>query len=69
MEIKNHEIFKQIEKMLEDVKNKDEEIYGITMQLLAEVYTEYNSGKNQNIENKIYRLIDDIASKTIKKSK
>lgn len=69
MEIKNQEILKQLEKMLAEIKKSDRDIYDITMQLLSEVYTEYNSGRNSSIENKLYRLIDDVANKNLIKNK
>lgn len=67
MEIKDIEIYKQIEKILAETKQKDKEIYGVAMQLLSEVYTEFNSGKIQNIENKVYTLINNIANNNLKK--
>jgi len=66
MEIKNQEILKQLEKMLAETKRNDKDIHDITMQLLSEVYTEYNSDRKQSIENKLYRLINDVATKNLK---
>lgn len=58
MSIKNSEVLKQIEGMLQGLKQKDEQQYNIILALLQEVFIEYNTGKNRGIDKRLYDLID-----------
>jgi len=58
MAVKNLEVLKQIEVMLADLKNKDKRTYDIVLDLLKLVFIEFNTGKNQQIEKKLYDMID-----------
>jgi len=58
MTTKNSEVMGQIEEMLQDLKNHDRQQYNIILRLLDGVFKEYNTGKNKNIEKKLYDLID-----------
>lgn len=65
MTVKNTEVLRQIEEMLQGLKEQDKQQYNIILALLNEVFVEYNSGKSKNIDKKIYDLIDaEIRFKT-----
>lgn len=67
MAIKNSEVMRQIEEMLQGLKKHDKQQYNIVLTLLNEVFVEYNSGKSKNIDKKLYDLIDtEIRFKTQK---
>jgi hypothetical protein len=58
MAIKNTEVMRHIEEMLQDLKKQDKQQYNIILQLLHEVFQEYNTGKSKNIDKKLYDMID-----------
>ena len=66
MAVKNLEVLKQIEVMLSDLKNKDKRTYDIVLDLLKLVFVEFNTGKNQQIEKKLYDMIDAEVNYKIK---
>ena len=67
MAVKNSEVMRQIEEMLQGLKSQDKQQYNIILALLNEVFVEYNSGKSKNIDKKLYELIDaEIRFKTQK---
>ncbi|GIK21739.1 MAG: hypothetical protein BroJett005_11530 [Ignavibacteriota bacterium] len=67
MAVKNLEVLKQIEVMLSDLKDKDKRTYDIVLDLLKLVFVEYNTGKNQQIEKKLYDMIDAEINYKLKK--
>lgn len=67
MAVKNLEVLKQIEVMLSDLKDKDKRTYDIVIDLLKLVFVEYNTGKNQQIEKKLYDMIDAEINYKLKK--
>lgn len=67
MAVKNADVMQQIEVMLKNIKEKDSQQYKIIKALLQEVYLEYNSGRQRNIERKLYDLIDAEVSYKIQK--
>lgn len=67
MAVKNLEVLKQIEVMLSDLKDKEKRTYDIVLDLLKLVFVEYNTGKNQQIEKKLYDMIDAEINYKLKK--
>ena len=67
MAIKNADVMHQIELMLQNIKEKDNQVYKIIKSLLQEVFYEYNSGRGRNVERKLYDLIDAEVSFKIQK--
>jgi hypothetical protein len=67
MAVKNLEVLKQIEVMLSDLRDKDKRTYDIVLDLLKLVFVEYNTGKNQQIEKKLYDMIDAEINYKLKK--
>jgi hypothetical protein len=61
------EVLKQIEVMLSDLRDKDKRTYDIVLDLLKLVFVEYNTGKNQQIEKKLYDMIDAEINYKLKK--
>lgn len=57
--IKNTDVMEQIKGMLKSIKGNDKNTHEIILTLLDEVFKEYNSGKNRDIENKLYQMIDN----------
>ncbi|MCK9403927.1 MAG: hypothetical protein M0Q26_11055 [Chitinophagaceae bacterium] len=66
MAIKNSDVMRQIEMMLKGIKEKDLQQYTIIKELLSEVYLEYNTGRNRNVERKLTDLIDAEVSFKLK---
>lgn len=58
MTLKNRDMMLQIKEMLHEVKDEDESQYVIILEYLREIYMEYNSGTNRNVEGKLYNWID-----------
>ncbi|MBW7841608.1 MAG: hypothetical protein H3C40_02675 [Ignavibacterium sp.] len=67
MAVKNLEVLKQIEVMLSDLKSKDKRTYDIVLDLLKLVFVEFNTGRNQQIEKKLYDMIDAEINYKLKK--
>jgi hypothetical protein len=55
--IRNKQIVEQIEELLKGVKAEDVVQHRLMVELLSEVYVEYNTGKNGSIEQKLYKMI------------
>ncbi len=66
MAVKNVDVLKQIEDMLTGLKLSDKAVYDIVKEILKLVFLEYNTGRNQQIDKKIYDLIDAEATYKIK---
>jgi hypothetical protein len=60
----NKDVMKQIEALLKEVQEVDAVQHRLMVGLLAEVYVEFNNGKNGAVEQKLYKLIDLEVRKT-----
>jgi hypothetical protein len=60
----NKDVMKQIEALLKEVQEVDAVQHRLMVGLLAEVYVEFNTGKNGAVEQKLYKLIDLEVRKT-----
>lgn len=69
MAVHNLEVLKQIEGMLSDLKASDKAVYNIVKDLLALVFVEYNSGRIQQIDKKLYDSIDAEVNLQLKEHK
>jgi len=54
----NRDVMNQIELLLKEVQEVDATQHRLMAELLAEVYVEFNTGKNRAVEQKIFKLID-----------
>jgi len=68
--MQNVDVMAQIKLMLNALKDKDDGQREIILDLLKEVFLEYNAGTNRNIEKKLYDMIEaEITFQTKKKKK
>ena len=58
MTLKNKDVLNRIEEMLDDLKASDKQQFKIVIQLLDEVFKEFNSKRPRNVDKKLYDLID-----------
>ena len=66
--MQNVDVMAQIKLMLNELKDTDDAQHKIILDLLKNVFLEYNTGTNRQIEKKLYDMIDtEVTFKTKKK--